>query len=178
MQSKSHKTPFSSLWMRAGLALALLLALFSSTFAAPAAAQSAPQAAPHKAPQAASGAFDPARPLAPQAASPAAGEWAALGAGLSGKPASLFVFGNDLYAGGTFKNAGGDPEADGFARWDGTAWSSVGSMGFNGIVYSIQAIGGDLYVGEVSWTNWPNYYPDTPRPPGLRSLHKFRKIAA
>lgn len=37
---------------------------------------------------------------------------------------------------------------------------------------------GDLYVGEVSWTNWPNYYPDTPRPPGLRSLHKFRKVAA
>lgn len=36
---------------------------------------------------------------------------------------------------------------------------------------------GDLYVGEVSWTNWPNYYPDQPRPEGLRSLHKFRKVA-
>ena len=36
---------------------------------------------------------------------------------------------------------------------------------------------GDLYVGEVSWTNWPNYYPDQPRPDGLRALHKFRKIA-
>ena len=35
---------------------------------------------------------------------------------------------------------------------------------------------GDLYVGEVSWTNWPNFYPDTPRPEGLRSLHKFRKV--
>lgn len=35
---------------------------------------------------------------------------------------------------------------------------------------------GDLYVGEVSWTNWPNFYPDQPRPEGLRSLHKFRKV--
>nr|WP_283949652.1 peptidyl-alpha-hydroxyglycine alpha-amidating lyase family protein [Limobrevibacterium gyesilva] len=35
---------------------------------------------------------------------------------------------------------------------------------------------GDIYVGEVSWTNWPTFYPDTPRPEGLRSLHKFRKI--
>ena len=36
---------------------------------------------------------------------------------------------------------------------------------------------GDLYVGEVSWTNWPNYYPDQPRPDGLRALHKFRRVA-
>jgi len=35
---------------------------------------------------------------------------------------------------------------------------------------------GDLYVGEVSWTQWPNFYPDKPRPEGLRSLHKFRKV--
>ena len=37
---------------------------------------------------------------------------------------------------------------------------------------------GDLYVGEVSWTNWPNYHPDTPRPEGLRALHKFRRVGA
>ena len=35
---------------------------------------------------------------------------------------------------------------------------------------------GDLYVGEVSWTNWPSFY-DAPRPDDLRSLHKFRRIA-
>lgn len=35
---------------------------------------------------------------------------------------------------------------------------------------------GDIYVGEVSWTNWPTFYPDVPRPEGLRSLHKFRKV--
>ncbi len=37
---------------------------------------------------------------------------------------------------------------------------------------------GDIYVGEVSWTNWPTFYPDKPRPEGLRSLHKFRKVTA
>ena len=37
---------------------------------------------------------------------------------------------------------------------------------------------GDLYVGEVSWTNWPQTYTDKPRPDNLRSLHKFRKVGA
>ena len=35
---------------------------------------------------------------------------------------------------------------------------------------------GDLYVGEVSWTNWPQTYPDKERPKDLRSLHKFRRV--
>jgi hypothetical protein len=35
---------------------------------------------------------------------------------------------------------------------------------------------GDLYVGEVSWTNWPKTFRDKPRPDNLRSLHKFRKL--
>ena len=33
-----------------------------------------------------------------------------------------------------------------------------------------------LYVGEVSWTNWPQTFGDKPRPDNLRSLHKFRKV--
>ena len=36
---------------------------------------------------------------------------------------------------------------------------------------------GDIYLGEVSWTNWPTFYPDVPRPGEIRSLHKFRKIS-
>ena len=35
---------------------------------------------------------------------------------------------------------------------------------------------GDLYVGEVSWTNWPQTYRDKSRPDNLRALHKFRKV--
>jgi len=32
---------------------------------------------------------------------------------------------------------------------------------------------GDIYVGEVSWTAWPQIYPGKPHPADLRSL--FRK---
>jgi hypothetical protein len=35
---------------------------------------------------------------------------------------------------------------------------------------------GDIYVGEVSWTNWPQTFPNQPRPENLRSLRKFRKV--
>ena len=35
---------------------------------------------------------------------------------------------------------------------------------------------GDIYVGEVSWTAWPQIYPDTPRPVHIRSLQKFEKV--
>ena len=35
---------------------------------------------------------------------------------------------------------------------------------------------GDIYVGEVSFTDWPTTHPDEPIPPGLRSLQKLRKI--
>jgi len=35
---------------------------------------------------------------------------------------------------------------------------------------------GDIYVGEVSFTNWRNRYKDQPLPPGLRSLQKLVKV--
>jgi hypothetical protein len=35
---------------------------------------------------------------------------------------------------------------------------------------------GDIYVGEVSFTAWPNLFPDVPRPEPLRSLQKLVKI--
>ncbi len=35
---------------------------------------------------------------------------------------------------------------------------------------------GDIYVGEVSWTQWPQLYPDKPRPENLRSPHKWRNV--
>jgi hypothetical protein len=37
---------------------------------------------------------------------------------------------------------------------------------------------GDIYVGEVSYTAWPNMFPDRPVPPKLRSLQKFEKVVA
>jgi hypothetical protein len=35
---------------------------------------------------------------------------------------------------------------------------------------------GDIYVGEVSWTAWPQIYPVKPHPADLRSLQKFEKV--
>ena len=35
---------------------------------------------------------------------------------------------------------------------------------------------GDIYVGEVSFTNWGNRYKGQPFPPGLRSLQKLVKV--
>jgi hypothetical protein len=36
---------------------------------------------------------------------------------------------------------------------------------------------GDIYVGEVSFTNWGNRYQGQPFPPGLRSLQKLVKVS-
>jgi hypothetical protein len=35
---------------------------------------------------------------------------------------------------------------------------------------------GDLYVGEVSYTAWPNLWPDRPVPRRLRTLQKFERV--
>jgi hypothetical protein len=35
---------------------------------------------------------------------------------------------------------------------------------------------GDIYVGEVAWTTWPQIYPGQPHPANLHSLQKFEKV--
>jgi hypothetical protein len=37
---------------------------------------------------------------------------------------------------------------------------------------------GDLYVGEVSYTAWPNLFPGTATPKVLRTVQKFERVAA
>lgn len=37
---------------------------------------------------------------------------------------------------------------------------------------------GDVYIGEVSYTAWPNLFPNRPLPRTLRSLQKFEKVPA
>jgi hypothetical protein len=36
---------------------------------------------------------------------------------------------------------------------------------------------GDIYLGEVSYTNWPQTYPGTPMPKHIRSLQKLARVA-
>ncbi|MBF9224277.1 T9SS type A sorting domain-containing protein [Hymenobacter ruricola] len=83
--------------------------------------------------------------------------WSALGAGISlgstggTTVTALSVAGNgDVYAGGNFTEAGGLP-ANNVARWNGTAWTSLGAgtaNGTNGGIYTLAvAPNGNLYVG-------------------------------
>jgi hypothetical protein len=60
--------------------------------------------------------------------------WSALGTGIQGGQdvvhwgtvRTLQVFNNELYAGGTFTNAGGIP-AKNIAKWNGTSWAALGT---------------------------------------------------
>ena len=91
-----------------------------------------------------------------------AGAWSALGAGVSGSGGRIFALaglddgsGWALYAAGEFTTAGGGP-ATRIARWDGTAWSALGTGLEGGIPATPLALaafddGGDgdddLYAG-------------------------------
>jgi hypothetical protein len=77
--------------------------------------------------------------------------WSALGLGMGGRFSSevqvnaLAVSGTDLYAGGNFETAGGTA-AKSIAKWNGTAWSVLGS-GISGSVHALAISGHDLYAG-------------------------------
>ncbi|MFN0085442.1 MAG: hypothetical protein ACKVX9_08645 [Blastocatellia bacterium] len=96
--------------------------------------------------------------------SAATGAWAALGLGttsssngVSGDVLALTVFNGELIVGGTFSFAyndvGSSVSANKVVRWNGTAWSSLGTgtgtggNGVDGTVYSLATGGGGLFVG-------------------------------
>ncbi|MEX2218141.1 MAG: hypothetical protein WD749_05220 [Phycisphaerales bacterium] len=93
------------------------------------------------------------------AAQPCSPEWGALGAGLAGGPANDLVVFNDgngpaIYVGGGFNNAGGAP-ANRIARWDGQAWSTLGTgVNLTIIAMTLFDDGGGLalYAGGVFTT--------------------------
>ena len=59
---------------------------------------------------------------------------------------TIAISGNDVYVGGSFTDAGGNPNADRIARWDGSQWHALGS-GVSGLVLAIAISGNDVYVG-------------------------------
>ena len=88
--------------------------------------------------------------------------WTAVDNGTSGMLLGTFVYalgfkttasGYELYIGGNFTNQGGVATADRIARWNGTAWSGLGSNGAgdgaiaNGFVEAIAIHAGDIYIG-------------------------------
>ncbi|GAB3857174.1 hypothetical protein GCM10028822_30450 [Hymenobacter terrigena] len=88
--------------------------------------------------------------------------WSSLGTGtangVDNKVNALAIASNgDLYVGGAFTQAGG-AAANRIAKWNGTAWSSVGSSsttGVRGIVWALAiAANGDLYAADGSLYRW------------------------
>src|SRR2546426_1487950 len=81
--------------------------------------------------------------------------WRAVGTFINGYTAgSVFafaVYNGQLYVGGAFLNAGGvaSGKCDQICRWNGAAWSDVGSGQINGTtaVYALAVYNGELYVG-------------------------------
>lgn len=79
--------------------------------------------------------------------------WSALGTGIKGDynpnfppwVSALAAAGTELYAGGRFTTAGGLP-ATNIAKWNGSAWSGLGT-GVNGDVVALAFSGSDLYAG-------------------------------
>lgn len=76
---------------------------------------------------------------------------------------AIVADGTDIYVGGTFNNAGGNPDADKFARWDGGAWYVVGIRSPLSAVYAITVDGTGIYIGgngsgngfkQWDGTNW------------------------
>ena len=72
------------------------------------------------------------------------------GLGMGANVLAVAVLGNDVYAGGDFTAPGG-VSASHIARWDGTAWSAVGS-GTDGRVSALAVIGTDLYAAGTFTT--------------------------
>lgn len=88
------------------------------------------------------------------------GEWENLGEGLGGTSLGLCLTtfndgtGEALYVGGQFQSAGGAP-ATNIARWDGRAWSAVGSIDAGPIQELVgfdDGGGPALYVGGNTFT--------------------------
>jgi hypothetical protein len=67
------------------------------------------------------------------------------GPGVDGDVFAIAVSGSDVYVGGWFAPSGG-VAAKNIAKWDGSAWSSLGS-GVNSDVRAIAVSGSDVYVG-------------------------------
>jgi hypothetical protein len=83
--------------------------------------------------------------------------WEALGSGISnGYITNLVKWGSDIIICGSFTDAGGDPNADFIAKWDGNNFSAIGNQVVSTnsltVVSALAVHNNELYVGG-------NFYP-------------------
>ena len=98
---------------------------------------------------------------------PTGSDWSAVGAGIGGSADAIAVASDGtIYVGGTFQQAGGVP-AQYIAKWDGTAWTSLGDandwvftlvIGTNDVLY---AGGPFTQIGGVDATRIAVFNPVT-----------------
>ena len=98
---------------------------------------------------------------------PTGSDWSAVGAGIGGSADAIAVASDGtIYVGGTFQQAGGVP-AQYIAKWDGTAWTSLGDandwvftlvIGTNDVLY---AGGRFTQIGGVDATRIAVFNPVT-----------------
>ncbi|HUR16365.1 MAG TPA: hypothetical protein VMZ33_03690, partial [Candidatus Limnocylindrales bacterium] len=74
------------------------------------------------------------------------------GGALNGRVNAILVDGSSVFVGGYFQNAGGDPQADYLAVWNGSTWSDIdgattGDGALAGEVHSLAKHDSNLYVG-------------------------------
>ncbi len=77
-------------------------------------------------------------------------DWGSLGSGVNGVVEALTMSGTNLYVGGEFTTAGGVAVNE-IAKWNGSAWSALGSGlapgGTGTVVRALAVIGTNLYAG-------------------------------
>jgi hypothetical protein len=79
-------------------------------------------------------------------------DWSAVGSGLGNAASAVYAIAvdttnGDVYAGGSFQNAGGDTDADRIAVFHAGHWRSLAHTPLNGPVFTLAIIGRTLYVG-------------------------------
>ncbi len=80
--------------------------------------------------------------------------WSPVGTGVDSFVQSSVIFNGNLYIGGKFSTAGGNP-ANEIAMWDGTTWTALGTgMGgsIGGGVLALAVYNGELYAGGLFTT--------------------------
>jgi hypothetical protein len=88
-------------------------------------------------------------------AAPLPGGWEQVGAGATPGQSALngivWALNTDrpgvMYVGGNFTDAGGNPNADYIAQWDGKTWKGLGAPTLNGEVRAIAYRNGKVYAG-------------------------------